>query len=48
MRKSINRDELKATSQAIEKVYNLCSANKGSSELLADVGTIFQCLKCVL
>lgn len=44
-RKSINKDELKPTSQAIEKAHNLVSENKGSSELIADVGHLFQCLK---
>lgn len=44
-RKAINKDELKATIQAIERAHNLCSENKGSSELVADVGTLFGCLK---
>ena len=46
-RKAINKDELKATIQAIERAHNLCSENKGSSELIADVGTLFSCLKYV-
>ncbi|ELT99304.1 hypothetical protein CAPTEDRAFT_160748, partial [Capitella teleta] len=44
-RKAISKDELKATCNAIEKTHALCSENKGSSELVADVGTLFQCLK---
>jgi negative elongation factor C/D len=46
-RKSVSKDELKATCNAIEKTHALCSENKGSSELVADVGTLFQCLKYV-
>ena len=45
VRKAISRDELKACANALEKAHNLCSENKGSSELVADVGTLFQCLK---
>jgi negative elongation factor C/D len=45
VRKSINRDELKTTMQALEKTHNLCSDDKGYTELLADVGTLFQCVK---
>ena len=47
MRRSISKDEIKPTSVAIEKAHNLCSENKGSHELVADVGTLFQCLKYV-
>jgi negative elongation factor C/D len=45
VRKSINRDELKQTQQVLEKAHNLCSENKGASELIADIATLFQCLK---
>ncbi|KAK2156330.1 hypothetical protein LSH36_216g06069 [Paralvinella palmiformis] len=45
MRKSVSKEELKMTSQAIEKIHSLCSENKVSSELIADVSTLFQCLK---
>jgi len=42
---SINRDELKATITAIERVNMICTEQKGSSELLAELGTIYQCIK---
>ncbi|XP_050395724.1 negative elongation factor D [Patella vulgata] len=44
-RKSVNKEELKPTIQALEKTQSLCTENKASSELIADVGTLFQCLK---
>lgn len=40
-----NRDELKPTSQAIETVHNICNGRKGSSELMADLSTLYQCLR---
>lgn len=40
-----NKDELKATIKAIETVHNICNLNKGSSEVIAELGTIYQCLK---
>lgn len=42
--KSVNRDELKQTSQAIEKVHAICNVSKGSTELVADLGTLYQCI----
>ncbi|KAK3086810.1 hypothetical protein FSP39_023845 [Pinctada imbricata] len=44
-RKNINRDELKPTTQALEKVEALCSKNKSSSELIGDVNTLFLNIK---
>lgn len=44
-RKSINKEELKPTTQAIEKVNTICSENKGSSELLAELSTLYQCIR---
>lgn len=41
MRKSVNREELKATIAAVEKVSALCSERKGSSEILPELGNIF-------
>lgn len=43
--KTINKDELKYTSQAIETVHNVCNVNKGSSELLAELCTLYQSMK---
>ncbi|XP_018331168.1 negative elongation factor D [Agrilus planipennis] len=40
-----NKDELKGTINAIETVHNICNVNKGSSELMAELVTIYQCLK---
>lgn len=45
VRKSIEKKELKPTTQALEKVQALCAQNKNSSELLVDVATLFQCIK---
>lgn len=45
IRKTINRDELKTTNQALEKAHSLSVESKGYNELLSEVGTIFQCLK---
>lgn len=43
-RKTLNKDELKATSQAIEKVHSICNINKGSAELIAELNTLYQCI----
>ncbi|CAI9717071.1 negative elongation factor D-like [Octopus vulgaris] len=45
VRKYVNKDELKPTVQALEKTQTLCSENKGSSELIADINTLFQCIR---
>ncbi|KAL3859935.1 hypothetical protein ACJMK2_010114 [Sinanodonta woodiana] len=45
VRKSINKDELKPTQQAMEKVQLLCAENKNSSDLIGHVSTLFQCVK---
>lgn len=44
-KRNLNKDELKATIQAVETVHNICNVNKGSSELIADLGTLYQCLR---
>uniref|UniRef100_UPI00358E69DC negative elongation factor C/D n=1 Tax=Myxine glutinosa TaxID=7769 RepID=UPI00358E69DC len=45
-RTNINKDELKTTSKAIETAHVLCcNENKGSSELLAELATLYQCLR---
>ena len=41
----MDRNELKPTVQALEKTQSLCSEGKGSSELIADVATLFTCLR---
>lgn len=40
-----NKEELKPTISAIETAHSICNTNKGSSELLAEIGTIYQCLR---
>ncbi|XP_050295137.1 negative elongation factor D [Anthonomus grandis grandis] len=40
-----NKEELQATIKAIETVHGICNGNKGSSELIADLATIYQSLK---
>lgn len=44
-KRSLNKDELKATSQAIETVHNICNSRKGSSELMAELATLYSCLR---
>ncbi|CAG0882404.1 unnamed protein product [Darwinula stevensoni] len=44
-KKSVNRDELKSTIQAIENVHKVCSKNTTSAELLADLSTIYQYIR---
>nr|CAD7592430.1 unnamed protein product [Timema genevievae] len=43
--KSLNKEELKSTIQAIEKVHSICNLNKGSSELVADLTTLYHCIR---
>lgn len=40
-----NKDDLKTTIQAIEKVHNICNVNKGSTELIAELQTLYQCIR---
>ncbi|XP_007949711.1 negative elongation factor C/D, partial [Orycteropus afer afer] len=45
-RVSINKDELKSTSKAVETVHSLCcNENKGASELVAELSTLYQCIR---
>lgn len=44
-KRTINKDELKAISQAIETVHNICNSRKGSSELMAELATLYSCLR---
>ncbi|XP_015187596.1 PREDICTED: negative elongation factor D isoform X2 [Polistes dominula] len=43
--RKVNKEELKMTIQAIEKVHNICNINKGSTELVVELQTIYQCLR---
>ena len=43
---NVNKDELKNTISAIEKVSLICTEKKmGSNELLAELNTLYQCIK---
>lgn len=44
-RKIVSKEELKTTSQAIEKVHLICNEKKGSSELIPELGTLYQCIR---
>ncbi|XP_019736462.1 negative elongation factor C/D [Hippocampus comes] len=45
-RVNINKDELKSSSKAIETVHNhCCNENKGATELVAELGTLYQCIR---
>ncbi|KAG5887037.1 hypothetical protein JTB14_029996 [Gonioctena quinquepunctata] len=44
-KRTSNKDELQPTIRAIETVHNICNGNKGSSELIAELSTIYQSLK---
>ena len=43
--KKINKDDLKTTIQAVEKVHNICNTNKSSTELVAEISTLYQCIR---
>lgn len=43
--RTINKDELKATIQAIEKVNLICNVNLGSQELIAELQTLYNCIR---
>ncbi|XP_071439767.1 negative elongation factor D [Hetaerina americana] len=40
-----SKEELKATAQAIEKVHAVCCSTRGSAELIADLSTLYQCIR---
>ncbi|XP_055371165.1 negative elongation factor D [Condylostylus longicornis] len=44
-KRTLNKEELKSTSQAIEKVHQICNVNKGSTELIAELSTIYNCIR---
>lgn len=39
------KDELKATVQAIEKVHAVCGSSASSSELVAELPTLYHCIR---
>lgn len=44
-KRNINKDELKGTIQAIEKVHGICNVNLGSTELIAELQTLYECIR---
>ncbi|KAF4519090.1 hypothetical protein B566_EDAN001682 [Ephemera danica] len=40
-----SKEELKPTMQAIEKVQALCSTNKSSTEIIAELHTLYNCIR---
>jgi negative elongation factor C/D len=40
-----SKDELKPTMQAIEKVQAICSTNKGTNEIIAELNTLYSCIR---
>lgn len=43
--KVLHKDELKATMQAIEQVHSICNLNKGSTELVAEIQSLYSCIR---
>jgi len=41
----LNKDELKGTTQAVEKVHSICTSSKGSTELIAELSTLYHCIR---
>jgi len=44
-RKTLNKDELKGTMQALEKVHSITGQSKGNMELIAELDTLYKCIK---
>uniref|UniRef100_A0A1B6LG52 Negative elongation factor D n=1 Tax=Graphocephala atropunctata TaxID=36148 RepID=A0A1B6LG52_9HEMI len=44
-KKILNKEELKMTMQAVEKVHTICSTTKGSTELIAELNTLYHCIR---
>lgn len=44
-KRQVVKEELKATIQAIEKVHAICNVNKGSTELIAEFQTLYNCIR---
>lgn len=43
--RTLNKDELKSTIQAIEKAHAICNVDQGSTELIAELQTLYNCIK---
>lgn len=44
-KRSQNKEELKSTMQAIEKVHAVCNVQLGSTELIAELQTLYNCIR---
>lgn len=44
-KRNVVKDELKSTIQAIEKVHAICNVNMGTTELIADFQTLYNCIR---
>lgn len=44
-KRNINKDELKGVVQAIEKVHGICNVNLGTTELIAELQTLYECIR---
>ena len=45
--RQVNKDDLKATQTAIEKVHNICSGGKSVMELIAEINTLYSCIRYI-
>ncbi|CAN7997734.1 unnamed protein product [Ixodes hexagonus] len=45
VRKALNRDELRPTQQAVEKVHVTCQERRGASDLVPELGALFQAMR---
>ncbi|CAN7998335.1 unnamed protein product [Ixodes pacificus] len=45
VRKALNRDELRPTQQAVEKVHATCQERRGASDLVPELGALFQAMR---
>ena len=47
-RESLNKDDLKSTKQAIERVHTVCSREIGvASQASSEIGMLYQCARFV-
>lgn len=44
-KRNINKDELDSVQQAIEKVHGICNATLGTTDLIAELQTLYGCIK---
>lgn len=44
-KRTIKNEELKNTIQSIERVHGICNVNLGSSELIAELQTLYDCIR---